>query len=102
MFATLAFVQATFAAIRFHTVKALRLVKIEIIRRDFRLQAQKLFDSYHLGDRVFDQAVAIHDEDLVSREDFQPLKNVGVVDGNRNGPNQVKKQPSFILRNNYT
>jgi len=78
--ATLALVQAAFAAVRLHAVKSFRLVEVEIVGRDFRLQTQKFLDSDHLRDGVLDQAVPVHDQDLISAEDFQPLQHVRVVD----------------------
>lgn len=76
---TFALVQTPFTAVRLQAIEPLRLVEVEIISGDFRVQTQERFDFLHLGHWVLDQPVSVHYQYLVSRKHFQPLQHERVV-----------------------
>lgn len=63
-------------------VEALGVVKVEVVSPDTRFEPEEILNSAQLRHRIFDQLIAVHYENLLSGEHFQPTMHVGVIEGN--------------------
>lgn len=66
----LALLQTLLRSLVPQAIKALGVVKIEVVPTDARFQPEEILDSAQLRYRIFDQLIAVHYENLLSGEHF--------------------------------
>lgn len=74
MLPPLAFSQALILRIVPQAVKSFGSIEIEIVPTDPVFEAQKRFDPFQFGDGIFDEAIAVYNQQLLTREHLQQSK----------------------------
>lgn len=71
--------QAFISSLVSQTEETFCVIEVEVVSAYPWFQPQEVLDAMKLGDRVLDQEVTVHDQDLRSLEHFQPPEKEGVV-----------------------
>lgn len=88
------------AALRLlQTGEAFGSIKVEVLVRDYSLQAQKVLDAAHFPRRIRDQPLAAHKVHLRQAEVLQPVLQVQNVHPDTNGvPGRVDEARAPVLK----